>query len=347
MSNDDPVAPPPIERGRLKMADIARMAGVSISTVSRALAGNTSIPQALREQIVEIARANGYVVNQSARSLRLRRTDTIGVVIPLGHEAGQMISDPFFLEMVGRLADEITLRDYVVLLTKVASPQPGWLDRIIQSQRADGLLIVGQSNQHEALNIAASAYRPIVVWGGQLPEQAYCIVGGDNLGGGRQAVEHLVRIGRRRIAFLGVADAPEALLRQEGYLAGLAEAGLPVVAELIVPASSTADTAHEAARRLMTAGVAFDAIFAVSDVIALAAIRTLTAAGLRVPEDVAVIGYDDIALARQSAPALTTIRQDLQEGARQMVDLLFRRIAGEDTPSAILPAELVIRATAY
>jgi DNA-binding LacI/PurR family transcriptional regulator len=137
------------------MADIARMAGVSISTVSRALTGNTLIPKALREEIGEIARANGYVVNQAARSLRLRRTNTIGVVIPLGREAGQLISDPFFLEMVGRLADEITLRDYAVLLTKVASPQPGWLDRIIQSQRADGLLIIGQSNQHEALNLAA------------------------------------------------------------------------------------------------------------------------------------------------------------------------------------------------
>jgi hypothetical protein len=124
MDSPDLVEAPISERGRLKMADIARMAGVSISTVSRALAGNPLIPKTLREEIVEIAQTNGYVVNQSARSLRLRRTDTIGVIIPLAHEAGQLISDPFFLEMVGRLADEIT-RDYSVLLNKVASSPAG------------------------------------------------------------------------------------------------------------------------------------------------------------------------------------------------------------------------------
>jgi DNA-binding LacI/PurR family transcriptional regulator len=346
MNSDGPVDPPISERGRLKMADIARMAGVSISTVSRALAGNALIPKALREEIGEIARANGYVVNQSARSLRLRRTNTIGVVIPLGHEAGQLISDPFFLEMVGRLADEITLRDYAVLLTKVASPQPGWLDRIIQSQRADGLLIIGQSNQHQALNLAARSYRPMVVWGGRLPDQRYCSVGGDNVGGARLAVEHLLRAGRRRIAFLGASDAPEAALRRDGYVAALAAAGMPSDPALIAQAPFTVEAAHEAARALIESGVEFDAIVAVSDVIALAAIRALTETGRRVPDDVAVVGYDDIILARQNAPPLTTIRQDLETGARGMVDLLFRRIGGEDAPSMTMPAELIVRATA-
>jgi DNA-binding LacI/PurR family transcriptional regulator len=346
MKSDGPADRSAPERGRLKMADIARMAGVSISTVSRALAGNALIPKALRDEIREIARANGYVVNQSARSLRLRRTNTIGVVIPLGHEAGQLISDPFFLEMVGRLADEITLRDYVVLLTKVASPQPGWLDLLIQSQRADGLLIIGQSNQHQALNLAADTYRPMVVWGGRLPDQRYCSVGGDNVGGARLAVEHLIASGRRRIAFLGAPDAPEAVLRREGYLAALAAAGLPSDPALIGHAPFTVETAHEAARALIESGVAFDALFAVSDVIALAAIQALNEAGRRVPEDVAVIGYDDIFLARQSTPPLTTVRQDLETGARTMVDLLFRRIAGEDTPSVTMPGELIVRASA-
>jgi DNA-binding LacI/PurR family transcriptional regulator len=346
MKSDGPADRSAPERGRLKMADIARMAGVSISTVSRALAGNALIPKVLRDEIREIARANGYVVNQSARSLRLRRTNTIGVVIPLGHEAGQLISDPFFLEMVGRLADEITLRDYVVLLTKVASPQPGWLDLLIQSQRADGLLIIGQSNQHQALNLAADTYRPMVVWGGRLPDQRYCSVGGDNVGGARLAVEHLIASGRRRIAFLGAPDAPEAVLRREGYLAALAAAGLPSDPALIGHAPFTVETAHEAARALIESGVAFDALFAVSDVIALAAIRALNEAGRRVPEDVAVIGYDDIFLARQSTPPLTTVRQDLETGARTMVDLLFRRIAGEDTPSVTMPGELIVRASA-
>lgn len=341
MDSSDLVEAP--ERGRLKMADIARMAGVSISTVSRALAGNPLIPKALRDQIVEIAQTHGYVVNQSARSLRLRKTDTIGVIIPLAHEAGQLISDPFFLEMVGRLADEITRRNYSVLLNKVIVTEVGWLDRIIQSHRADGLLLIGQSTQHAALNTVADTYKPMVVWGAQLPGQRYCAVGSDNVEGGRLAVAHLVAAGRRRIAFLGATDAPEAAQRFEGYKQGLAQAGIAFDPALVVPIPYTMDEAQQTVAAFLATGVAFDAAFAFSDVIALAAIGALGAAGRTVPGDVAVVGFDDIVMARHSAPPLTTVRQDLAFGARAMVDLLFRRMAGEDAASTLSPVDLVVR----
>jgi DNA-binding LacI/PurR family transcriptional regulator len=330
---------------RLKMADIARMAGVSTATVSRALAGNPIIPQALRERISAIASAQGYVINQQARGLRLQRTQTIGVVIPLGHESGQLITDPFFQEMVGRLADEITLRGFEVLLSKVAAPTPGWLDRMVQSHRSDGLLVIGQSDQHDALNAVADLYRPLVVWGGSLPDQRYRTVGVDNVAGARLAVEHLIGLGRRRIAFLGMPDAPEVGLRRQGYLAALAQAGLPVVPELSAPAHFTIDTAYQGVVDLIQSGVAFDAVFAASDVIALGAVRALSAAGRRVPADVSVVGFDDVAVARHSLPALTTIRQDLERGAREMVDLLFRRIDGEVASSVVMVPELIIRQT--
>lgn len=341
MDSSDPAEVP--ERGRLKMADIARMAGVSISTVSRALAGNPLIPKALRDQIVEIAQTHGYVVNQSARSLRLRKTDIIGVIIPLAHEAGQLISDPFFLEMLGRLADEITRRNYSVLLNKVIVTEPGWLDRIIQSHRADGLVLIGQSTQHEALNNVSDTYRPMVVWGAQVPDQRYCTVGSDSVQGGRLAVAHLAAQGRKRIAFLGATDAPEAVQRFQGYRQGLAEAGLPFDPALVIPAPYTMDDARAVIAGVVATGVTFDAAFAFSDVIALAAISALTEVGRTVPDDVAVVGFDDIVLARHSNPPLTTIRQDLAYGARAMIDLLFRRMAGEDAPSALCPVELVVR----
>lgn len=331
------------ERGRLKMADIARMAGVSISTVSRALAGNPLIPKTLRDQIVEIAQTHGYVVNQSARSLRLRKTDTIGVVIPLAHETGQLISDPFFLEMLGRLADEITRRNYSVLLNKVIVTEAGWLDRIIQSHRADGLVLIGQSTQHDALNAVADSYKPMVVWGAQLPGQRYCAVGSDNVEGGRLAVTHLAASGRKRIAFFGVVDAPEAAQRFEGYKKGLAEVGLPFDPALVVPTPYTLEESQEAATAFLKTGVPFDGIFAFSDVIALAAVGALHAAGKTVPGDVGVVGFDDIVLARHSNPPLTTVRQDLAFGARAMVDLLFRRMTGEDARSTLAPVELVVR----
>lgn len=329
--------------GRIKMSDIARLAGVSTSTVSRALSGHASIPQALRDQIVALAQAQGYVINQSARSLRLQRTHVISIIVPLGHEAGQLISDPFFLEMIGRLADEITGRGYEVLLTKVAAPQPGWLDRIVQSHRSDGLLVIGQSNQHAALNAAAKTYRPLVVWGGALEDQHYCTVGADNVAGAQLAVEHLIGLGRRRIAFLGAPEAPEVGLRREGYLRALAKAGLEPAPELSAPAHFTVDTAQATVRALIESGAPFDAVFAASDLIAVTAIQALIAAGRSVPRDVSVVGFDDIALARHSAPALTTVRQDLAAGAKNMVELLFRRIAGEDTASIFMAPELVVR----
>lgn len=327
----------------IKMSDIARMAGVSVSTVSRALAGSSLVPEAKREEILALARDHGYVINEQARNLRLKKTRTIGVVIPLGHEVGQLISDPFFIELFGRLADEITARDYNVLLTKVAKPEPGWLDRLIQSRKADGLIVIGQSDQHEALNAVARDYLPLVVWGAHLPSQIYCSVGSDNIGGARVAVEHLIRQGRRRIAFLGVPNLPEVGLRLEGYRRALAAAGIAEDKSLTAPAHFTVDTAYDTVRGLIEAGTRFDAIFAVSDVIAIAAIKALTAAGLRVPEDVAVIGFDDVTIAAYVNPPLTSVRQDLARGARVMIDLLFRRMEEEDTPSATMPAELVIR----
>ncbi len=327
----------------IKMADIARMAGVSVSTVSRALAGSALVPQAKREEILALAQEQGYVINEQARNLRLKKTRTIGVVIPLGHEVGQLISDPFFIELLGRLADEITARDYNVLLTKVARPAPGWQDRLIQSQKADGLIVIGQSDQHEALNAVARTYLPLVVWGAHLPSQLYCSVGSDNIGGARLAVEHLVRLGRRRIAFLGVPSLPEVGLRYDGYRRALAAAGIAEDPALLAPAHFTVDTAYDTVRGLIDSKVPFDAIFAVSDVIAIAAIKALNAAGLRVPEDVAVVGFDDITIAAYVNPPLTSVRQDLARGAKVMIDLLFRRMEGENTPSATMPAELVIR----
>jgi len=332
--------------GRIKMSDIARLAGVSTSTVSRALSGHKSIPQPLREQIAALAHAQGYAINQAARSLRLQKTNVIGIVVPLGHETGQLISDPFFLEMIGRLADEITGRDYEVLLKKVVAPHPGWLERIAQSHKSDGLLVIGQSDQHEALNSLARAYRPLVVWGGALDGQQYCTVGTDNITGGQLATEHLIAVGRRRIAFLGAPEAPEVGLRREGYLRALARAGLEPQPELTAAAHFTVETAHATVKDLIASGVEFDAIFAASDLIGITAIQALVEAGRSVPGDVSVIGFDDIALARHVAPTLTTVRQDLATGAKTMVELLFRQIAGEEASSVFMPPELIIRASA-
>ncbi len=326
-----------------KMADIARLAGVSASTVSRALAGSTLVAHKKRDEIVSIAAKHGYVINAAARNLRLQRTQTINVVIPLGHETSQSLSDPFFVEILGYLADEITQRGYGMLLKKVVPPMTDWLPRLINANRADGLIIIGQSTEHRALQSAAAGYRPMVVWGGHQQRQRYCTVGTDNTAGALAAVEHLIATGRRHIVFLGDPSVPEIELRYEGYRLALKRGPRGLAPERIVRAHLTADTAYEAMRAFLRENGTCDAVFCASDVIAISAISAITASRLRVPGDVAVVGFDDIALAAHTNPPLTTVRQDLPRGARMLVELLFQRMNGEEAPSATMPATLVVR----
>jgi DNA-binding LacI/PurR family transcriptional regulator len=325
------------------MAELARAARVSVSTVSRALAGSPLVAVKKRDQILALAGQRGYVVNSQARNLRLRRTQTLSVVIPLGHEAGQTLTDPFMVEMLGHLADEITQRGYGMFLQKVLPPMEHWLEKLIASSRSDGIIVIGQSTEHAALESAAARYGPLVVWGGHLDRrQSYCTVGSDNVGGARLAVEHLLQTGRRRVVFLGDPAVPEISLRYQGYRLALEGAGRHLPAQL-VPAHLTADTAYEAMRAFIGNGARFDAVFAATDVIAISALRALAASGLSVPKDVGVVGFDDISLAGFTNPRLSTVRQDIKRGAHMLVDLLFRRLNGEDTPSATMAAELVVR----
>ena len=327
----------------LRMTDIARIAGVATSTVSRALADSPLIPLPTRRQIQQIASEHGYVINQAAQRLRSNRTRTVGVAIPLGHEADQLISDPFFLQLLGHIADEVSARNYDLLLSRLPAPRPGWLLRHVQSQKADGYIIVGQSDQHDAINEAARTFLPLVVWGAHLPEQIYCSIGSDNIGGARAAVDALLAAGRRRIVFLGATPLPEVQMRLRGYETALERAGIAVDPDLVLPAHFTGDTALAAVQGLVAKGVTFDGIFAASDVIALSALRALQASGISVPDQVSVVGFDDLDLAEHSHPRLTTVRQDLKRGAATLVEFLFRRLAGEETPSATLPVQLVER----
>jgi DNA-binding LacI/PurR family transcriptional regulator len=326
-----------------KMADLARLAGVSVSTVSRAIAGSPLVAKGPREKILKLAREHGYVLNTQAQGLRLKRTQTLSVVIPLGHESGQPLTDPFFVEMLGYLADEITQRGYGMFLLKVVPPMGQWLENLISSNRSDGIVVIGQSTEHKALESAATKFLPLVVWGGQSSRQTYCTVGTDNVAGASKAVKHLIEHGRRNIVFLGDPTIPEIRLRYEGYEKALREARVKMGKPRIVPVHLMADSSFQDMRQFIDEHGAFDAIFAASDVIAISAIRAITAAGLAVPGDVSVVGYDDISLASHTHPTLTTVRQDLKAGAREIIDALFRRMNGEATPSVVLPTQLIVR----
>ncbi|MGH8227424.1 MAG: LacI family DNA-binding transcriptional regulator [Steroidobacteraceae bacterium] len=328
------------------MADLAKLAGVHASTVSRALAGSPLVEERTRKQILKLARERGYVVNAVARNLRLKRTQTISVAIPLQHEAGQPLTDPFFVEMIGHLAEAITQRGYGMILQKFLPPMGDWLQDLIGSGRSDGIVVIGQSTAHEKLQAVASSYLPLVVWGGHLGIQTYCSVGTDNAGGALMAVEHLLKSGRRHIVFFGDPTVPEIRLRHEGYRLALSRAPRGASAPQLVPAHLTSDAAYDAMRDYIRRGRTFDAVFAATDVIAISAMRAILASGRTIPQDVAVVGFDDITLAAHTNPRLTTVRQDRERGARMLVDLLFRRIEGEKTSSATMPAELIVRESA-
>ncbi len=338
------MADAPIETPRRlrNIADLAAIAGVSPGTVSRALSGSGQLGAKTRERIQALAREHGFRPNLMARNLRIQRTGAIGVVIPLGHDRNQHISDPFFMAMIGHLADALTERGYDLLLSRVIPNDGEWLDRIVDSGRVDGVVVIGQSDQSATLDRVATRYRPLVVWGGNAAGQAYCTVGTDNRLGGRLAAQHLVERGAKRIAFLGDPRAFEIGQRLEGAREALAAAGLDLVATY--PSHLSQEEAQPEAARFLDANLdRIDGIVAASDIIAMSAIRALAERGIDVPGRVRVTGYDDIAISAQTNPPLTTIRQDLAIGASKLADLLLRAISGETIAPVVLAPELVVR----
>lgn len=331
--------------GITTLAELAEATGLSVSTVSRALAGNALISPTTRERVSELAREHGFRPNQLARSLRLRRAQAIGVVLPLGHETGQHVSDPFFMTLLGHLADALTERGYDLLLSRVIPTDEAWLDRLVDSGRIDGAIVIGQSDQTGVLDTVARRFAPLVVWGENLAEKAHITVGSDNRLGGAMAARHLLASGRRRLAFFGNPEAPEIRARRDGFLLACREHGVEGVAETL-PVPLTPDRAYAMTADQLERHPPPDGIVAESDVVAMSAIRALVERRLRVPEDVAVVGYDDVPLAAHTTPPLTTIRQDIQRGAALLVELLFRKLAGEDVGSIVLPPTLVVRQSA-
>jgi DNA-binding LacI/PurR family transcriptional regulator len=323
--------------------DLAELAGVSTGTVSRALAGSELISKKTRERIQALADEHGFRPNIMARNLRIQRTGAIGVLIPLGHETGQHISDPFFITMLGLLADSLTERGYDLLLSRVIPTDSSWLSRYVDSGRVDGLIVIGQSDQAAALDAVAQRYRPLVVWGGHVDGQVHCSVGSDNRKGGDLATTHLIERGCQRIAFFGDPTALEISQRLDGCRDAMARAGL-VDGPTVLPAHLVAESAHpDIARFLGSVSERPQGIVAASDVIAMSTLRALSEYGLAVPGDVHVIGYDGLDICEQTVPRLSTISQDLTTGAHHLVDMLLRRIAGEDTQSVVMEPKLIVR----
>ena len=327
----------------LTMADVAQRAGVSAATVSRALSGSPLVSEETRARVRAVATEAGYAVNSSARALRMRRVGAIEVLIPIVEARDGAMSDPFFLDMIGALSDALAARDHDMLLsTRAPWAASGRADPILAG-RADGMIVVGQGGDHDGLCAYARQHAAVAVWGARTDGLPYAVVGSDNVAGGRLATEHLLSGGRQRIAFAGPLGEVEVDQRAEGYAAALRAAGL---APRLVDVGATRAAHRDALAALFGddgSGGAPDGIVCASDLAALSAVAAARAAGLSVPGDVGVTGYDDVYASAFASPPLTTISQSLREGADALVAAVLAATEGDEARGAVLPPRLVVR----
>lgn len=325
------------------MQEIADIAGVSKSTVSRALAASPLIAEKTRENIVSIAREKGYRLNKKARNIQSSSALTIAVVVQEPERTEWSFTDPFFLQLLGRIANELDSMGHELLLANIRIDLDEWVRRHIMRGQCDGAIIVHDGQSHEMLNAVAETHTPIVAWGGKIKDQRYCTVGSNNFLGGYLATDHLLAQGRTHVAFTGQYDLPELALRHSGYLDAHEKRGLSVNPEFTIHTGRSSRVAEKDFADFLARNRQVDAVVASSDVVALGIMRSIVKSGRAIPDDVAVIGYDDIEIARSTSPSLSTIRQDCRLGATYLVRKVLRLIDGGNVRPKELRPELVVR----
>jgi DNA-binding LacI/PurR family transcriptional regulator len=334
-------------KGKSTSLDIAHLAGVSQPTVSRALSGSPMVNEETRRRILAIAEQLNYKVDKNASNLRRQHSGTIALLLFEDPTSDDSHINPFFLPMLGSIT-RACARHGQDLLISFQQLSNDWHADYGDSNKADGLILLGYGDYlayQGKLEKLLEQGTLFVRWGAVLPDQPGISIGCDNIGGGRLAGRHLAGLGRKRVAFLGDASShyPEFLDRYRGCDEALRDAGAAIDPVLQADAQSSEEAGYDAARMLLCQDRSFDAVFAASDLIAIGAMRALIEHGLRVPEDVAVIGFDDIPAARMATPTLTTIFQDTTLAGELLVETLMKLVHGEVTENQRLPTSLVAR----
>jgi DNA-binding LacI/PurR family transcriptional regulator len=327
----------------VSIKDIAKVMNISYSTVSRALNNSPRVKPETREQIQRQAMVMGYLPSAIARSLVTRRTNTIGLVVT-------KITDLFFAEVIQGIEETALNYGYSVILTNSDGKPEHELAAIqtLRERRVDGLILVAACASKEIkprLFASPETETPLVIINNVHQEHIGYSVETDNFGGGQAATQHLLDLGHRRIAYLaGPASEWDNVERQQGYEQTLRAARLPVDPALIVRAENQPEGGLAAMQQLLALPLPPTAVFCYNDLTALGAMRAAYAAGRRIPQDLSVVGFDDIALAPYFEPPLTTIAQAKREMGEKAVQMVLDLLAGHKVvENWVLPSQLVVR----
>ncbi len=328
------------------MADVAKLANVSKPTVSRALSNSPLVNEATRNHVLSVAAECGYAVNRNAQKLRLKRTNTIAVSMDFRSHRENHISDPFMFDLLAGVSEALGDRNQDLLLCAPNHNDSVAFRQILNERGADGFIILGQGHRESMLKEFAATGAPLVVWGAAAEDANYCVVGSDNLLGGQLAGRYFIEQGRRHFLFVGDTSFREFHLRREGLHSVAREANAGIVIDDIDLNGFSYEAAYDAANRYLDViETRPDAVFAYSDTAAMAFISAFRDAGIHVPGDVSVVGYNDIPAAQYFSPPITTIRQDTHQAGRVLAAKLMRVIEGEEPKSALIRTELIERGT--
>ncbi|GAA4596541.1 LacI family DNA-binding transcriptional regulator [Planotetraspora phitsanulokensis] len=323
---------------------VAARAGVSRATVSRVVNGETTVTPGIRDAVLRAVNELGYVPNLAARSLVTQRTDSVALVV--SEPPTRVFSDdPMFSTVIRSASAELEAADKQVVLMLVGDrTSHGRVERYLTGGHVDGVMLI---SMHGADPIPAALARmrvPVVSYGRPAVNIALPYVDNDNVGGAEAAVRHLLDRGRRRIAT--IAGPPDMIAGQDrltGYRTVLRDSDRR---SIVAVGDFTRESGATAMRQLLRDDPGLDAVFAANDLMAIGALRALREAGRRVPDDVAVVGFDDIEAASYAEPPLTTVRHPFPEQAAAMVTLLLALLKGQPAVPIILPTRLIVRESA-
>ncbi|MFI6574758.1 LacI family DNA-binding transcriptional regulator [Nocardiopsis sp. NPDC050513] len=337
-------------RRRPTLEMVAERAGVGRGTVSRVINGSSQVSPRTREAVHSAIAELGYSPNQAARTLVTRRTDTVALVV--SEHRDRLFTDPYFADIIRGVSSVLHERDLQLMLTTARTEaEHEKVGDYLGGSHVDGALLVSMHRDDPLPRRLAEAGVPVVHGGQPHPtaRPAPYVVDMDNVGGARAAVRHLLDTGRRRVATItGPQDMTAGLARLTGYREVLTEAGIPADERLVAAGDFSVEGGARAMERLLEAGGAPDAVFAASDLTALGALRVLRERGLRVPGDVAVVGFDDTLMAQHCDPPLTTVHQSTERMGQEMARLLVDvAIPGtRESATTILDTRLVVRDSA-